>query len=147
MFVLLSANVILELFGPLLVGAGLAMFMFMLGHLVATRNPTHALDADDCVPESPGAERSGASPPGITRFAGDARIAAESVTSQPCDVDGPGITSLPASAHDVPAPLDRVPTRDFVRPRGSTLRSVDDFDQKTVPDHRIYLESSDLVEC
>ncbi|PRQ02272.1 hypothetical protein ENSA5_25080 [Enhygromyxa salina] len=47
MFDLLSATVTLRLFGPLLVGVFLAISLFVLGRLVATRKIAHALDTDD----------------------------------------------------------------------------------------------------
>lgn len=47
MIAIIAANATIELFGPLFIGAAMALCLVMIGRLVATRKITRALADDD----------------------------------------------------------------------------------------------------
>lgn len=145
MIALFAAKASLQLFTPLLIGAALALLIFVLGRFIASRKFTRVLDDDDGLLDPPVAQMPQATLRDAPLVGVDAGVAAESVAPRIRELDSPGIRCRAELHDDVPDLIERQRTHKFVRKQAREPASVDEVEEETVRFDRVYLQSADMV--
>ncbi|PRQ08619.1 hypothetical protein [Enhygromyxa salina] len=129
MIALLAAKLTLALFTPLLIGSLLALCIFGLGRMVASRKFTRALDDDDDMPDA-----AGELPRAIHH---NAPLAGFRESSRPVGAD----IALESVAIDdgVPVAFEFQRTREFLRSQSRKVLAVAETEEETTRFDRAYL--------